>query len=415
MEKIILEIVQQAKEASRVIATQTTEIKDKVLRSIGENLQKNSALILQENKKDIDEAEKLSLSKALIDRLLIDEKRIDNMVRELSNIINLKDPVGEVEDFIVLPNALKTGKMRVPIGVIGIIYESRPNVTLDTSALCIKSGNAIILKGGSEAFYSNVVLAQIIRDTLKEHGLPEDIVQYINTKDRKAVTHLLKQHEYIDIIIPRGGPNLIKKVVEESSIPVIKHDAGVCHLYLDKDYDKDIAIDIIINSKAQRPGVCNALECLLIHKEVESEFLLEIINALKENEIEVRGCSRIKEVANVKEATDDDWGREFLDKILAVRVVNNYQDAVDFIARYSSQHTDGIITSNYSKAMKFTQEVDSSAVIVNASTRFNDGGQLGFGSEMGISTQKLHVRGPMGLKDLTCCKNIIFGEGQIRC
>jgi len=414
MEKRIIEIAKQAREASRVIATQTTEKKNAVLRAIAVNLKKNSAKLLEENQKDIESAERQNLTKALVDRLLITDSRIDNMIAELESIIRLEDPVGEIENFRTLPNGLRTGKMRVPIGVIGIIYESRPNVTLDTSALCIKSGNGIILKGGSEAYHSNMVLVEIIKDTLKEQGLPEEIVQYIDIKGREAVTHLLKQDQYIDVIIPRGGPHLIRKVVEESTIPVIKHDAGICHIYLDQGYDKEQAIDIIINSKVQRPGVCNALECLLIHQDAAEEFLPILHEELKKNEVEIRGCSLTKEHINVKEATEDDWGKEYLEKVLALKIVESMEVAMDFIAKYSSQHTDGIITTSYANSMRFVREVDSSAVVVNASTRFNDGGQLGFGSEMGISTQKLHVRGPMGLKDLTTSKNVILGEGQIR-
>ncbi len=414
MEKEILGIARKAREASRSVAVLSTERKNAALKRIGSFVREYADDILSENAKDIENAEKFSLSSALVDRLVINEERIENMLTGLHDIIALPDPVGAIEDFKTLPNGLQTGKMRVPVGVIGIIYESRPNVTLDTSALCIKSGNAIILKGGSEAYHSNLALVRAIRDGLQAEGLSADIVQYLEYRERKAVSYLLKQDAYIDIIIPRGGPNLIRKVVEDSTIPVIKHDAGVCHLYVDKEVDIEMALNIVLNSKVQRPGVCNALECLLVHQAVASDFLPPLVERLKKEGVEVRGCLKSKELVNIKEAGDDDWGREYLDKILALKMVENYEEAVSFIARYSSQHTDGILTSNYSQAMRFVKEIDSSAVTVNASTRFNDGGQLGFGAEMGISTQKLHVRGPMGLKDLCCTKNIILGDGQIR-
>ncbi len=415
MEKEIITIAQKGREASRAIAILSTERKNAALERIGSFVRQYADTILAENAKDIENAHNCNLNSALVDRLLINEQRIENMLEGLSDIASLPDPVGAVEDFRTLPNGLQTGKMRVPIGVIGIIYESRPNVTLDTSALCIKSGNAIILKGGSEAYHSNLALVRAIRDGLEAEGISPDVVQYLEQRERKAVSYLLKQDAYIDIIIPRGGPNLIRKVVEESTIPVIKHDAGVCHLYVDKEVDLEMALNVIVNSKVQRPGVCNALECLLVHKDVAESLLPPLIKHLKEEAVEVRGCLRSKQIVNIMEASEDDWGKEYLDKILALRVVDSYDEAIAYIARYSSQHTDGILTSDYSRAMRFMKEVDSSAVTVNASTRFNDGGQLGFGAEMGISTQKLHVRGPMGLKDLCCSKNIILGDGQTRC
>jgi len=369
--------------------------------------------IILENKKDVEIAEENGLSNALIDRLILNEKRIKNMADALFYIAELSDPVGEIVWGTTRPNGLQIRQIRVPIGVIFIIYESRPNVTIDAASLCFKSGNVAILRGGSESFNSNMALVNILKDVLKSFKIPEEVISFIPTTSREAVKQLLKYNDLIDLVIPRGGESLIKMVTEESKIPVVFHSKGVCHIFVDESADKEMAEKIVINAKTQRPGVCNAIETLLIHKKYK--WTKELIDSLIKHNVEIRGDKIVKKFfPNIKLATAEDWHTEYLDLILSVKIVENIDEAIEHISKYGSSHSDGIITQNYTNALKFLNKIDSAAVYVNASTRFTDGGEFGFGAEIGISTQKLHCRGPMGLKDLTSLKYIIFGQGQIR-
>ncbi len=416
MSSSIIEIARNAKTASFKVAKLTTEEKDKVLKAIAKNLDRKRDFIKQENMKDLEKAEKDGLSSAMIDRLTLSDKVIDSMIKGVEDIISLPDPIGEVTKMWKRPNGLLVGKKRIPLGVICMIFESRPNVVVDAGALCLKSGNAVVLRGGKEAFVSNTVLAKVIQDSLEECGFTKDAVQVFPTTDRSAVNDILKLDEYIDLIIPRGKEGLIRTVVENSTIPVIKHYKGVCHIFVDEKYGEfQKASDIIINSKAQRPGVCNALETLLVAESVANDFLPRIVESFKSVDVEVRGCEKCKKIVNdVADATEEDWDTEYLDKIISIKIVKNIDEAIEHIQKYGSDHTESIITENHENAMKFLDEVNSSAVFVNASTRFNDGGELGLGAEIGISTTKLHAFGPMGLEELTTTKFIIFGKGNIR-
>ncbi len=411
----VLQRVKEAKAASRVLANLSTEVKNRALLAMADLLEARGEEIKKENAKDLEYGKEKGLSSALLDRLLLDDKRIKGMAQGLREVAALPDPVGEVVKMWKRPNGLQIGKLRVPLGVVAVIYESRPNVTADTAALCIKSGNAIVLRGGSEAIHSNRIIAGILREAAREAGVPPQAIQLIETTDREAVFHLLKMDEYVDLVVPRGGEGLIRFVAENSRIPVVYHYKGVCHTFVDRDADLDMAWDISFNAKVQRPGVCNAMETLLVHADIAQAFLPEMARRFREAGVELRGCSRARElVPEMKEATEDDWYAEYLDLILAVRVVESFEEAVDHIHTYGSGHSEAIVTTNYATAMRFLKEVDAAAVYVNASTRFTDGFEFGLGAEMGISTQKLHVRGPMGLEDLTCCKFIILGQGQIR-
>ncbi len=368
-----------------------------------------------ENEKDLAAGHEKGLSSAMLDRLTLSDAVIDSMVDGLRELCVLPDPVGKIENFVRRPNGLQVGRMRVPLGVIAMIYESRPNVTVDAAALCLKTGNAIILRGGSEAICSNLALADILQQALAAHNIDKHAVQIIPVTDRLAINHLLTLEEDIDLVIPRGGEGLIRFVVETSRIPVLKHYKGVCHLYVDKDADIEKAVPLVINSKTHRPGVCNALEGLLIHNDVAEQFLPVIARSLIDCGVELRGCPRSVAIAGeIKPAGEEDWGTEFLDLILCVKVVQNFDEAKQYIQKYGSHHTESIITENYSTAQRFVAEIDASAVMVNASTRFNDGGQLGLGAEIGISTTKLHAYGPMGLEELTTRKFVVFGQGQVR-
>lgn len=410
---IVYDIAKKAREASYAIAKADTKIKNKALEYMACMLEENMQKILSANKRDLKSTK--NLSKAMIDRLTLNEKRVSEMANGIREIIALNDPVGEVTKMWKRPNGLLVGKMRIPLGVIGIIYEARPNVTADASALCLKSGNSVILRGGKEAFHSNMAIVDIINKALKKVGLPEEVVQFIPIKEREAMIELLKLEEFIDVIIPRGGEGLIRFVVENSKIPVIKHYKGVCHIFVDETADIDMAVKICFNAKVQRPGVCNAMETLLVHKSIADKFLPVMIKKFKEAKVEIRGCERtIKIVKDIVKAKESDYGYEFLDLILAVKVVDSIDEAIGHINKYGSLHTESIITQNYSNAQKFLKEVNSSTVLVNASTRFSDGFQLGLGAEIGISTTKLHAFGPMGLEELTTTKFIIYGEGQIR-
>jgi len=405
--------IKKANETKPVIAELSTKTKNDILREMGSRLLKYMKHIILENKKDVEIAEENGLSNALIDRLILNEKRIKNMADALFYIAELSDPVGEIVWGTTRPNGLQIRQIRVPIGVIFIIYESRPNVTIDAASLCFKSGNVAILRGGSESFNSNMALVNILKDVLKSFKIPEEVISFIPTTSREAVKQLLKYNDLIDLVIPRGGESLIKMVTEESKIPVVFHSKGVCHIFVDESADKEMAEKIVINAKTQRPGVCNAIETLLIHKKYK--WTKELIDSLIKHNVEIRGDKIVKKFfPNIKLATAEDWHTEYLDLILSVKIVENIDEAIEHISKYGSSHSDGIITQNYTNALKFLNKIDSAAVYVNASTRFTDGGEFGFGAEIGISTQKLHCRGPMGLKDLTSLKYIIFGQGQIR-
>jgi glutamate-5-semialdehyde dehydrogenase len=408
-------IAVEARRASRAIAKLSSTAKNSLLLDMAAALIARSDQILEENAKDLAAAELKGIPSAMLDRLLLDESRIQAMADGLREVANLPDPVGEVTKMWKRPNGLMVGKMRIPLGVIGIIYEARPNVTADAAALCLKAGNAVILRGGSEAINSNLAISRVLRDTMEKSGIPTAALSVIPFVDRDGVLEMLKQEESIDLIIPRGGEGLIRFVVEHSKIPVIKHYKGVCHVFLDASADFDVAERIIVNAKTQRPGVCNALETLLIHKDVAERFIPRIYETLTKLGVEIRADETFRQFAGeAKAATEEDWYAEFLDLILAARVVDDLDDAIDHINTYGSLHTEAIVTSDYGNAQRFIREVNSGVVMVNASTRFSDGNQLGLGAEIGISTTKLHSFGPMGLEDLTTTKFIVYGEGQIR-
>jgi len=411
----VITIARAAKEASIGLAKLDTAVKNLALQKMAEGLLKNAAFLKEENGRDLASGEKKGLTKAMLERLTLSDKVIGSMADGLKEVASLPDPVGEVTKMWKRPNGLMVGKMRIPIGVIGIIYESRPNVTADAAGLCLKSGNAVILRGGSEAIRSNNAIAGILNRACVEAGVPERAVQVIPTTDREAVLEMLRLEEFIDLIIPRGGEGLIRFVVENSKIPVIKHYKGVCHVFVDESADMEMAADICFNAKVQRPGVCNSMETLLVHKNIAASFLPAIYEKYKAAGVELRGCERTRQILkDIKAATEEDWSAEYLDLILAVRVVDDMDKAIDHINRYGSLHTESIVTKDYANAQRFLREVNSSTVAVNASTRFSDGHQLGLGSEIGISTTKIHAFGPMGLEELTTQKFIIYGDGQIR-
>jgi glutamate-5-semialdehyde dehydrogenase len=415
MKKGILEKGKMVKEASRMLAIANTAIKDKALLFMAEEIEKNRETIKSENSKDLKAGVKKGLSDAFIDRLTLDDKRIDGMIKILYDVINLKDPIGEIFNMNTLPNGLKVGQMRVPIGVIGIIFESRPNVCIEVASLTIKSGNGALLKGGSDALHSNIYLTRLIKKGLLNAGLPGSCIEIIENTNRESVLEMVKMKEYIDIIIPRGGLQLIRFVEENSVIPVIRHDQGICHTYVDEFANIQMAINICFNAKVQRPGVCNAMETLLVHTEIAPVFLPLVWKEYKKAGVKLKGCPRTKRILpDILDASEEDWRTEYLDLILAVKIVNNLEEAIAHINEYSSHHSDSIVTDHYNHGMRFISEVDSAACFINASTRFSDGNEFGLGAEIGISNQKLHVRGPMGLKDLTAPKYIIFGNGQIR-
>ncbi|MDO5707931.1 MAG: glutamate-5-semialdehyde dehydrogenase [Andreesenia angusta] len=411
----IKEIGKRAKSCSAEIAKLTTNEKNEALLRACKKLKAKSEEIINANNKDIEEAKKNGISGALLDRLILDESRINDMSDGLADIAKLDDPVGEVLSIKTIPNGLDVGQKRVPIGVIGIIYEARPNVTVDGFGLSLKTGNTVILKGGKEAINSNIAIVDILREALKESGIPEDMVQLIKNTDRESTTELMKMDEYLDLLIPRGGQGLIKAVVHNSTVPVIETGAGNCHIFIDASADRDRILPIIINAKAQRPGVCNAVEHILIHKDILEEIAESVYKGLRENDVEVRADKRFRKiVAEAKEAVEEDWETEYLDYIISIKTVDSVEEAIDHINKYSTKHSESILTESYRNSQKFLDEVDSAAVYINASTRFTDGSQFGFGAEIGISTQKLHARGPMGLKELTTTKYIIYGNGQIR-
>jgi glutamate-5-semialdehyde dehydrogenase len=405
----------RAKQASAELALVGTEAKNRWLRVSAELLDREAETIIAANALDLDNAPEYGLDAAAIDRLRLDKKRISSISDALRQIANLPDPIGEVLEGYRRPNGLEIQKVRVPLGVVFFIYESRPNVTADAAAICIKSGNAVILRGGKEAIHSSWAIVQCLKQAARSNGIPSDAVQFVETPDRSAVGHFLKLAQYIDVTIPRGGESLIRRVADEATMPVIKHFDGICHIYVDEQADLGMAASIVENSKCQRMGVCNALESLLVHQSQAADFLPKLNAVLSKYPIEIRGCERtVKILSAAKQATEADWSTEYLGPILSVRVVDSLGDAIDHINHYGSHHTDSIITKNLESARRFTAAVDSSAVMVNTGTRFNDGGEFGFGAEIGISTDKFHARGPCGLKELTSYKYIVYGNGQIR-
>lgn len=415
IEQMITELGQAAKKASRVLRKTERAAKDEALLLMAERLLERKEGIIRENKKDLALARETGLSPAMMDRLTLNDKTLKSMADGLREVSALPDPVGEVTGMWKRPNGLTVGRVRIPLGVIGFIYESRPNVTADAAALCLKSGNSVILKGGSEAFHSNMILERILKEALSETGLPDKAVQVVPTTDRDAVRVLLGLDQYVDIIIPRGGEGLIRYVVENSRIPVLKHYKGVCHVYVDEFADLNMASEVCFNAKVQRPGVCNAMETMLVHEKIAGEFLPAMGKRFRDAGVELRGCPEtVKILPYAKAAIESDWPEEFLDLILAVKVVSGMDEALDHIERYGSNHTEAIITRDYDRSRRFLAEVDSSLVLVNASTRFNDGFQLGLGAEIGINTSKLHAFGPMGLEELTTTKFIAYGDGQLR-
>jgi glutamate-5-semialdehyde dehydrogenase len=410
-----IELGRRARGAARQLAALSSQAKDRALHSMAEQLQGQSALVVAENQKDLESARKTGVSSALLDRIMLNPARVEAMAKAIREVAALPDPVGEIVKIWRRPNGLQVGKMRIPLGVIGIIYEGRPNVTADAAALCLKSGNAAILRGGSEAYFSNHAIGEILRNVCVQTDVPSDAVQITKSKDHALVQELLQLDQYIDLVIPRGGEELIRAVVAHSRVPVIKHYKGVCHVYVDAEASLEMAERICINAKVQRPSVCNAMETLLVHQTIAPAFLPSIIAKFQAAGVEIRGCDKSYAIApGINKATEEDWTTEYLDLILSVRVVKDMDEAIDHIQRYGSEHTETIVTANYSKAREFIDRVNSSAVLVNASTRFNDGGELGLGAEIGISTSKIHAFGPMGLEELTTTKFIVYGDGQIR-
>lgn len=411
----LTETAKGAQEAARCLVNVSSSVKNACLKEMGSLLVKKKASILKANKKDIRLAKKLGMSKALIDRLALDSKRLIQMSQSLLEIAKLPDYVGEVMRAWRMPNGLWIHKVRVPIGVIAIIYESRPNVTSDCIGLCLKSGNSVILRGGKEALHSNLAIYEAMSSALEKHGICKGAISMVSTSDRKAVDELLKLNNYIDLVMPRGGEGLIKKVVKASKIPVIKHYKGICHVFVDEWADLNMAQKICFNAKVQRPGVCNAMESMLVDRCVAARFLPGMIKQLRQAGVEIRGCPMTKRIAkDIKLATEKDYSTEYLDLILSVKVVENLDEAIEHINKYGTHHSDSIVTENYDNALKFLRQVDSACVYVNASTRFTDGGQFGMGGEIGISTDKLHARGPMALEELTTYKYMVFGNGQVR-
>lgn len=415
IESKIVGMAKAARAASLEIAKCPSDKKNEVLVAIANNIEKRTSHIQEENQKDLARAKKMGLADAMIDRLTVTDATIKSMSQGLREVAQLNDPVGSTSKAWLRPNGLKVSRMRIPLGVIGIIYESRPNVTIDAAGLCLKAGNAVILRGGSEALSSNQALAGIVGQVLGETGLPPETVQVVPVRDRKAVNVLLNQEEFVDLIIPRGGEGLIRFVVEHSTIPVLKHYKGVCHVYVDEGADIEMAQEICYNSKVQRPGVCNAMETMLVHQSTAQEFLPKMAERFVKTGVEIRGCPETCRILpGAHKAGESDWPEEYLDLILAVRVVEDMEQAISHIAEYGSSHTEAIVTRDFNRGNRFVREVDSSVVLVNASTRFNDGGELGLGAEIGISTSKLHAFGPMGVEELTTTKFLVFGDGQVR-
>lgn len=415
MENYMEILGKRAKEASRESAKLGTDDKNRGLLSVAEELCSQSAYLLQENEKDIEAAEAKGVKKSLIDRLRLTEQRIEDMAEGLRQIAGLDDPIGEVLEMKTRPNGLRIGRKRVPLGVVGIIYESRPNVTADAFGLCFKTGNAVILRGGSDAINSNLAIVHAIKEGLRKEKLSQDLILLVEDTSRESVQQMMKLRDYIDVLIPRGGAGLIANVVENSTVPVIETGTGNCHIFVDESADVEMAVDIIENAKTQRMGVCNACESLIVHEAAAWDVIPKIVERLALHQVEIRGDERAQKITTeIVPATEEDWGTEYLDAIVSLKIVDSVDEAIAHINRYNTGHSESIITKNYDHALKFQDEVDAAAVYVNASTRFTDGFEFGFGAEIGISTQKLHARGPMGLLALTTTKYIIFGSGQIR-
>ena len=411
----LISMGQKAKEASYELGVASPGQKNEALTFMAEELIKAKEEIIKANEIDRQNAIKKGITDALLDRLSLDDSRIEAMAQGLLDIVKLQDPVGEVTNMWQMPNGLQIGQKRVPIGVLGIIYESRPNVTSDAAGLCLKSGNAVILRGASDAINSNKAVAKALVAGIKRSGLPQDCVQLLEDTSRETAREMMRLNDYIDVLIPRGGAGLIKSVVQNATVPVIETGTGNCHIFVDETADLEMAKAIVLNAKVQWPGVCNAAEKLLVHESIANEFLPTIVKALRENGVEVRGCDKAQAIVDdIKVIEEPEWHQEYLDLIIAVKVVKDVDEAIKHINKYNTGHSESIVTESYKNSQKFLQRVDAAAVYVNASTRFTDGGEFGFGGEIGISTQKLHARGPMGLKELTTSKYIIFGDGQIR-
>ena len=415
MKAELMEIGIKAKEAAGKMALLETNKKNEVLNCVAKNLIKDAKTLIAENAKDMEAGKANGMPEGLLDRLLLTEKRIEQMAEGLEQVAALDDPIGEVLSMKKRPNGLRIGQKRVPLGVVGIIYEARPNVTADAFGLCFKTGNAVILKGGSDALHSNIAIVASIRRTLAECGVDENAIALIEDTSRETTTEFMKMNGYVDVLIPRGGAGLIRAVVENATVPVIETGTGNCHIYVDESADLDMAVNIIFNAKTQRIGVCNACESLVVHENIKDALLPKLAERLKEKNVEMRGDKASQEAcSDIIPASDEDWGKEYLDYILSIKVVSSVEEAIAHINKYNTKHSEAIITNNYEHAQKFLDEVDAAAVYVNASTRFTDGFEFGFGAEIGISTQKLHARGPMGLLALTTTKYIIYGNGQVR-
>ena len=415
MNERLLQLGKNAKKAETELRNITTNKKNEVLEAVAEHLVECTEQLLKANAVDVAHGRENQMPEGLVDRLLLTKERIEGMAEGLRQLVSLEDPIGEVTGMKKRPNGLLIGQKRVPLGVVGIIYEARPNVTADAFGLCFKTGNVVILKGGSDAIHSNKAIVDCIRETLRSHGVTEDAIQLIEDTSRETAAEFLKMNEYVDVLIPRGGRGLIKAVVNQSTIPVIETGTGNCHIYVDESADLTMAVNIIMNAKTQRVGVCNACESLLVHENVKEKLLPVLAEKLKEKHVEMRADKEAKELMpGAVSATEEDWGTEYLDYILSIKVVHNVEEAIAHINQYNTGHSEAIITENYTNAQKFLDEVDAAAVYVNASTRFTDGFEFGYGAEIGISTQKLHARGPMGLLALTTTKYIIYGNGQIR-
>ncbi|MBX3327386.1 MAG: glutamate-5-semialdehyde dehydrogenase [Nitrospira sp.] len=411
----VVDLVSKAKQAARRLAALPTSTKNKALLAMADALEAKSDDLMRANERDLEAFGTANDKKAVADRLRLTDKRIKEMATGIREVAQLPDPVGMMSAMWTRPNGMQVGRVRVPIGVIGIIYESRPNVTADSAALCLKSGNVCVLRGGSEAIHSNTAIAAILSDASQKVGIPPGAITFVDRADREVVPVLLKQDQAIDLIIPRGGESLMKLIAEHSTIPVVKHDAGVCHIYVDAAADVAMAEAICLNAKVQRPSTCNAMETLLVHQSIARTFLPTLAAGLRAAHVEIRGCPKTCQlIAEAKPASEKDYGKEFLDLVLAVKVVKNMDEAMEHIAQYGSRHTEAIVTSDYGRSMRFLKEVDASAVLVNASTRLNDGYQFGLGAEIGISTSRIHARGPMGLEELTCSKFMVLGSGQLR-
>ncbi len=413
--ELILNICKKAKKASYILARLPTEVKNKALYNMADALEKNAEEILEANKKDVEASRAKGVKEALLDRLILTKSRISKMAQCLREVAELPDPVGEIVKTWTRPNGLIIGQIRVPLGVVAVIYESRPDVTSDATGICLKSGNAVILRGGSDAINSNIVIGKILSEAAISSGIPEGAIQVVPVTERSAALELMKMREYVDVLIPRGGAGLIRAVIENAKVPVIETGTGNCHIYVESDADLDKAVNIIINAKCQRPGTCNAAEKLLVHRDIAQKFLPRIINELRNHGVEIRGCEETRKIVpDVKPATEEDWYTEYLDLIIGIKVVSGLDEAIAHINKYGTKHSDAILTSDFNKALRFIKDVDSAAVYWNASTRFTDGNQYGLGAEIGISTQKLHARGPMSVQHLTSIKYFVLGRGHVR-